>query len=91
MSCSVAFPGILNWQRRVWLTINQFNKIRSDGSIRSVDPTEKLFLDNELRLQDARNLYICGTTFNYKHSHQLSVGVSKMQALTKAIRVSDSL
>lgn len=35
---------------------------------------------------DARNYFTSGVTFNFKHSHQLSVGISKMQGLTNALR-----
>lgn len=30
-----------------------------------------------------------GATFNYRHTHQLSVAISKMQGLTNSLRVTD--
>lgn len=75
------FPGIINWQRRIWLTIHDFLRAREAKHEKSND-----FNDQEAKLLDAVNLYTSGATFNYKYSHQLSVAVTKMQGLTSAIR-----
>ncbi|KAG4073792.1 hypothetical protein HA402_001016 [Bradysia odoriphaga] len=80
------FPGILNWQQRVWLTLYEFHKIRSSDSIGEIDTSATFFLENEAKLLASRNHFVAGTTFNYKYSHQLSVAITKMQGLTKAIR-----
>lgn len=82
---AATFPGILLWQNRIWMTVNEFLKLRQENT-----PVQdlKALEDEELRLLDARNFYIAGTTFNYRHTHQLSVAISKMQGLTNAIRVS---
>lgn len=84
---SATFPGILNWQNRLWLTIGEFNKLRSsraqDGSGR---PDTNEFREGNDKMWDARNYYAMGVTFNYKSSHQLSVAISKMQGLTNSIR-----
>ncbi|XP_049535379.1 leucine--tRNA ligase, mitochondrial [Anopheles darlingi] len=80
------FPGILNWQKRIWMTMYDFREIRSklvSGERTSV--TEE-YKQHEHQLWDARNYFTAGATFNYRHSHQLSVGISKMQGLTNAIR-----
>ncbi|XP_053672399.1 leucine--tRNA ligase, mitochondrial [Anopheles nili] len=81
------FPGILNWQKRLWLTMHDFRELRANiphGSV--VPPATEEFTDHEHKLWDARNYFTAGATFNYRHSHQLSVGISKMQGLTNAIR-----
>lgn len=44
------------------------------------------FREQDSKLWDSRNFFAAGATFNYKFSHQLSVGISKMQGLTNAIR-----
>lgn len=59
-----------------------------DDSIQKVEGTDAFFHEHEEKLNDSRNYYIKGTTFNYKYSHQLSVAITKMQGLTKSIRVS---
>uniref|UniRef100_A0A182PRK3 leucine--tRNA ligase n=1 Tax=Anopheles epiroticus TaxID=199890 RepID=A0A182PRK3_9DIPT len=81
------FPGILNWQKRLWLTMYDFRELRAkiDPSS-SQPPSSEAFSEHEHKLWDARNYFTAGATFNYRHSHQLSVGISKMQGLTNAIR-----
>ncbi|XP_058062337.1 leucine--tRNA ligase, mitochondrial [Anopheles bellator] len=83
------FPGILNWQKRIWMTVHDFREIRSkvgtpEGMVLP-NATEE-YTQHEHQLWDARNYFTAGVTFNYRHSHQLSVGISKMQGLTNAIR-----
>lgn len=77
------FPGIINWQRRLWLTVHDFVQARgnSDNIVKSND-----FDDQEKKLLEAVNFFTSGATFNYKYSHQLSVAISKMQGLTNSIR-----
>lgn len=69
--------------------MNELHKIRSNDNISKVDTSSAMFLENEAKLLAARNNFVAGTTFNYKYSYQLSVAVTKMQGLTKAIRVFD--
>lgn len=88
----LAFPGILNWQKRLWLTIIDFQNLRNNAST-STDEIKSIidaneFKESEMKLYDSRNYFSSGVTFNYKYSHQLSVAISKMQGLTNAIRVS---
>lgn len=83
----VAFPGILNWQKRLWLTINDFYKQRCDEFNENFDKSNQKFIEEDEKLFDARNFYVKGVTFNFKHTHQLSVAISKMQGLTNSIRV----
>lgn len=77
------FPGIINWQRRLWLTVQDFVRARNDSA--EVAKSSE-FDEHERNLRDAANFYTSGTTFNYKFSHQLSVAISKMQGLTNSIR-----
>ncbi|XP_055635070.1 leucine--tRNA ligase, mitochondrial isoform X2 [Toxorhynchites rutilus septentrionalis] len=80
------FPGILNWQKRLWMTMYDYRlhrlAIRPDQS----PPDRDDFRQQDSKLWDSRNFFAVGATFNYKFSHQLSVGISKMQGLTNAIR-----
>ncbi|XP_050068640.1 leucine--tRNA ligase, mitochondrial [Anopheles maculipalpis] len=81
------FPGILNWQKRLWMTLHDFRELRSKRDTATADaPATEVFKEHEHKLWDARNYFISGATFNYRYSHQLSVGISKMQGLTNAIR-----
>lgn len=83
-----AFPGILHWQQRLWLTIGQFLKERNKiTNQQRLDVSEIEKLDNENKyLYDTRNYYIKGVTFNITGSQQLSVAISKMQGLTNSLR-----
>ncbi|XP_030372518.1 probable leucine--tRNA ligase, mitochondrial [Scaptodrosophila lebanonensis] len=83
---SATFPGILNWQKRLWLTLQDFHAARSETLQETVDIGSEAFLAEDAKLFDARNFYIKGTTFNYRHAHQLSVAISKMQGLTNSLR-----
>ncbi|XP_035779650.1 probable leucine--tRNA ligase, mitochondrial [Anopheles albimanus] len=80
------FPGILNWQKRIWMTMYDFHEIRSKLVAGEGPPSTEEYRQHEHQLWDARNYFTAGATFNYRHSHQLSVGISKMQGLTNAIR-----
>lgn len=81
----VAFPGILQWQRRLWLTIKDFIKHRNEET---QVITDELFKEQDEYMFDSRNFYVKGATFNYCNSQQISVAISKMQGLTNSIRVS---
>lgn len=93
-SFCVAFPGVLNWQKRLWITLVEFNACRTaaDATTDAADVeativNSEAFREHERKLYDARNYFLKEATFNYKYSHQLSVAISKMQGLTNAIRV----
>ncbi|KRT79234.1 tRNA synthetase, partial [Oryctes borbonicus] len=80
---SNTFPGILNWQRRLWLTIQDFLKHRRTFP-KAI--TEEKFKSEDDYMFDSRNYYIKGATFNYCQSQQMSVALSKMQGLTNSLR-----
>lgn len=81
----IAFPGILKWQKRLWLTMRDFINHRTNLPSRIPDDEFKSFDDY---MFDSRNFYIKGTTFNYCGSQQHSVAISKQQGLTNSLRVS---
>ncbi|XP_037807422.1 probable leucine--tRNA ligase, mitochondrial [Lucilia sericata] len=83
---SATFPGILNWQKRLWLTVNEFCELRSSTDDSQIDINSNEFQAEDEKLFDARNFYVKGATFNYRHTHQLSVAISKMQGLTNSLR-----
>lgn len=80
---SNTFPGIINWQKRLWLTIKDFHKHRNNPPPPIDKNKEK---ECEEYMFDSRNFYIKGTSFNYYISQQLSVAVSKLQGLTNSLR-----
>lgn len=78
------FPGIINWQKRLWLTVQDFLKHRQNPPTQHI--TDEEINNFESYMFDSRNYYIKGTTFNYFISQQLSIAVSKQQGLTNSIR-----
>lgn len=81
----LAFPGIINWQKRLWLTIKDFLKHRNNPP--NMIPDEQ-FTTHDDFMFDSRNYYAKEITFNYLVAQQLSVAISKQQGLTNSIRVS---
>ncbi|CAH1955218.1 unnamed protein product [Acanthoscelides obtectus] len=80
---SNTFPGIMNWQKRLWLTIRDFLTYRNS--------LPKMIPDNEFKshddfMFDSRNYYVKGASFNYVISQQMSIAVSKQQGLTNSLR-----
>lgn len=80
----IAFPGIINWQKRLWLTVQEFIKYRKE---KQKDISHEEFHKHDDYMFDSRNYYVKGATFNYCTSQQISVGISKMQGLTNSLRV----
>ncbi|XP_060803565.1 leucine--tRNA ligase, mitochondrial isoform X2 [Amyelois transitella] len=78
-------PGILNWQHRLWLTIRDFLKYRNETLVSSTLTTEE-FAKFELNLRESRNYFIATTTYHFKHTQKLSVGISRLQGLTNTLR-----
>lgn len=81
------FQGVLKWQHRLWLTLQNFIKIRQENEKKVAENSEELAKE-EAFLCDSRNYYVKGVTFNFVESYQLSVAISKMQGLTNSLRKS---
>uniref|UniRef100_A0A1B0D600 leucine--tRNA ligase n=1 Tax=Phlebotomus papatasi TaxID=29031 RepID=A0A1B0D600_PHLPP len=79
------FPGLINWQKRLWMTVYDFCLLRQEASSSEM-PKDAKFAEEEAKLSDARNYYVKGATFHFRHTHQISVAISKMQGLTNSIR-----
>ncbi|KAF5305842.1 hypothetical protein FQR65_LT07581 [Abscondita terminalis] len=78
-----AFPGILNWQKRLWLTVQEFAKFRNCLPDKI---TDEEFAKHEDYIFDSRNYYLKGANFNYSVAYQFNVAISKMQGLTNSLR-----
>lgn len=83
----LAFPGILNWQNRLWLTIREFRSIRKDNNILRDTINSSQFQKEEIKLNNDRNYFVKKTSSNFRKSYQLSVAISKLQGLTNVLRV----
>ena len=70
----------------MWKIITEFIKQRGlQNQTQPSNEEEKTKYEN--LINDNRNFYLKGVTFNIHHSQQISVGISKMQGLTNSIRV----
>jgi len=84
---SLAFPGVLNWQNRLWLTVREFLTIRNNNDVQKDAIDSCAFQKEEIKLYDARNYFVKKTSSNFRRSYQLSVAISKLQELTNTLRV----
>ncbi|XP_042213809.1 probable leucine--tRNA ligase, mitochondrial isoform X1 [Homarus americanus] len=81
------FPGILNWQKRIWLIIWDFIQVhlnKEDRKMNSLSTEERK--QYEQILWENRNYHLRRITYLFEHSHQLSVAISNMQGLTGSLR-----
>ncbi|KOC68609.1 putative leucine--tRNA ligase, mitochondrial [Habropoda laboriosa] len=81
-------PGILNWQDRLWKTVNKFVAYRNSTTLEEfqAEPTHPKFAEEDAYLFDSRNYFLKNVTFNITGSQQLSVAISRMQGLTNSLR-----
>ncbi|XP_011497223.1 PREDICTED: probable leucine--tRNA ligase, mitochondrial [Ceratosolen solmsi marchali] len=84
-----ALSGILRWEKRLWKIVTQFIKARQglveSKTSQSFQPDNK-FLKIEAELNDNRNYYLLGATFNIVDSQQISIAITKMQGLTNSLQ-----
>lgn len=81
----IAFPGILNWQHRVWLCLNEFNKTRADDSIVKQDQNSD-YENEELKVFELRNACVSRADVFYSNAH-FSSAIKECQELTDELRV----
>lgn len=81
-----AFPGILNWQHRIWLCLSEFNKIRNDDTITKPEENNTNYENEDLSLFEIRNFCVSKTERAYSDAH-FSSAVKKCQELTDELRV----
>ncbi|XP_072943956.1 leucine--tRNA ligase, mitochondrial [Epargyreus clarus] len=80
-------PGVLNWQRRLWITIREFLKYRNNVSKNELKKiSDEEFKQLETKIWNTRNYLIATTTYHFKHTQKLSVGISRLQSLTNLLR-----
>ncbi|KAF7987914.1 hypothetical protein HCN44_003777 [Aphidius gifuensis] len=88
------FPGVFNWQNRLWMTIGTFLTLRNKMTKQDIDNIslrqDELKEDNEY-LFESRNYYIKGVTSHLTMSQQFNAAISKMQGFTNAIRRKNKL
>lgn len=80
-----AFPGILNWQHRIWLCINEFNKVRNDDTITKLE-NDSDYEAEDLKLFELRNSCLSRADHFYSNAH-FSSAIKECQELTDELRV----
>lgn len=81
-------PGALNWQRRLWMTMRDFLKHRTNTDTTGGNGVlSKEFEELESKLWNSRNYIIATATYHFKYTQQLSVAISRLQSLTNVLRV----
>uniref|UniRef100_A0A2A4JI67 leucine--tRNA ligase n=1 Tax=Heliothis virescens TaxID=7102 RepID=A0A2A4JI67_HELVI len=78
-------PGVLNWQHRLWITMREFLKYRNNMPCQNILTPEE-FNKYEYKIWDSRNYLIATTTYHFKYTQKISVGISRLQSLTSVLR-----
>ncbi|XP_011643663.1 probable leucine--tRNA ligase, mitochondrial [Pogonomyrmex barbatus] len=80
--------GILNWQNRLWDTVQQFTAERDKMTLKEIEDklTDSTFIKQDAYMFDSRNYFLQKVTFNIVDSQQLSIAISRMQGLTNSLR-----
>lgn len=84
-SYKTAFTGILNWQHRLWLCLNELNKARNDESIATTENSQE-WQEEELKVYELRNRCVGKADYNYTNAN-LSTSIKICQELTDELRV----
>lgn len=74
-----------NWQKKVWLLLRQFVDSKDFGEIAFID--EEVWQKSEAEIFDTRNYYLKGINHDYSDTSQISVVISKLQAMMGQLRV----
>ncbi|XP_023224565.1 probable leucine--tRNA ligase, mitochondrial isoform X1 [Centruroides sculpturatus] len=75
----------LSWQRKLWLTLETFEKIKNNTNPKELPENEWKKWENVLYKN--RNDCIKKVTFHFNTTCQISVGISKLQELTSVLRI----
>ncbi|KOB65649.1 Leucyl-tRNA synthetase, partial [Operophtera brumata] len=59
-------PGVLNWQKRIWLSIRQFLQYRNDAINTSI-PLEE-YTKYENKIKGSRNYFTATATYHFKYT-----------------------
>ncbi|CAK1539968.1 unnamed protein product [Leptosia nina] len=80
-------PGVLNWQHRLWITLREFlTNRRNSALINNKSLSPEAFNKLESKICDARNYFTATSTYHFKYTQKLSVGISQLQSLTNTLR-----
>ncbi|CAG4978926.1 unnamed protein product [Parnassius apollo] len=80
-------PGVLNWQHRLWITMRDFIEHRNNADLTRNKNVSNADIQNyDTKIWGLRNYLIATTTYHFKYSQKLSVGISRLQSLTNVLR-----
>ncbi|CAG4964973.1 unnamed protein product [Colias eurytheme] len=79
-------PGVLNWQHRLWITMREFLAHRNNINMDNNNLSTETFNEFEEKINKARNYFTATSTYHFKYTQKLSVGISQLQSLTNVLR-----
>ncbi len=74
-----------NWQKKFWLVLRQFVDAKDFGEIVFID--EEVWQKSEAEIFDTRNHYLKGINHDYSETSQISIVISKLQAMLGYLKV----
>lgn len=81
------FVGVVNWQHRLWHLVTTFREEKMKGNHSCMLGAEDIGIE-QANAFDSRNFYLKGVTWNYKHTFNLALVISKLQGLTGDLKKS---
>uniref|UniRef100_A0A8D8ZZD4 leucine--tRNA ligase n=1 Tax=Cacopsylla melanoneura TaxID=428564 RepID=A0A8D8ZZD4_9HEMI len=82
-----AFPGILNWQVKLWLLVKDYLRYSRDpDSLIRTKLTPEQTAAAEHKLCAVRNQTVRAVTYAYSRNHQLNAAICRLQSYTTSLR-----
>ncbi|XP_059473924.1 leucine--tRNA ligase, mitochondrial isoform X2 [Neocloeon triangulifer] len=82
---SETYKGIINWQKKIWISMNDFLEQRKRQDVPMSDELSAELAKEEERLWDARNYCLSSTTYHMSKI-ELHLAILGMQGLTNSLR-----
>ncbi|KAL1448905.1 hypothetical protein WDU94_000155, partial [Cyamophila willieti] len=81
-----AFPGILNWQVKLWILVKDFLQYSRHPDLVQSKLTADQTADAERKLTAARNQTVRSVTYAFARNHQLNAAICRLQSYTSTLR-----
>lgn len=85
-----AFPGILNWQVKLWLLFHDYLKFRRNPDLVRQPLSPAQIEEAEKKLTEARNKAVRNVSFAYDRNQQLNAAICRLQSYTTSLRTVSS-
>ncbi|KAI5709012.1 hypothetical protein M8J76_008127 [Diaphorina citri] len=81
-----AFPGILNWQIKLWILVKDYLKFSRDPSLVKNPLSREQLTVAESKLAEARNKTVKAVSYSYARNQQLNAAICRLQSYTATLR-----